>query len=87
MPMGAVFMSDSVTPLQMARAGGKSARLYLFGPSVSAAVGLEVLRLYEGGLLDNGRRLIARLMAAFRAGGPPLVGDVRGRECSLRSNW
>jgi adenosylmethionine-8-amino-7-oxononanoate aminotransferase len=47
---------------------------------VSAAIGLEVLRLYEAGLLENGRKAGARLMEGLRRlSGHPLVGDVRGR--------
>jgi len=47
---------------------------------VSAAVGLEVLRLYEGGLLENGRKAGARLMTGlYSLSDHPLVGDVRGR--------
>jgi adenosylmethionine-8-amino-7-oxononanoate aminotransferase len=47
---------------------------------VSAAVGLEVLRLYEGGLLENGRKAGARLMQGLQGlSSHPLVGDIRGR--------
>ena len=47
---------------------------------MSAAVGLECLRLYEDGLLENGRKAGERLMAGLRKlGDHPLVGDVRGR--------
>ena len=47
---------------------------------VSAAVALEVLRLYEGGLLENGRKAGARLLEGLRSlGDHPLVGDIRGR--------
>ena len=35
---------------------GLSGMADLFGASGSAAVALEVLALYEGGLLENGRR-------------------------------
>jgi len=39
-----------------------------------------VLSLYEGGLLDNGRAMGARLQAGLRSlSDHPLVGDVRGR--------
>mgnify|MGYP000326089473 CR=1 FL=1 len=45
---------------------------------VSAAVALEVLRLYEGGLLENGRKAGARLMAGLETlRDHPLVGEVR----------
>ena len=47
---------------------------------VSAAVALEVLRLYEGGVLANGLKAGARLMAGLDGlADHPLVGDVRGR--------
>ncbi|MFO1148024.1 MAG: aspartate aminotransferase family protein [Alsobacter sp.] len=81
-PMGALFMSDHVYAT-IADAAGASVIGHGYTYSahpVSAAVGLEVLRLYEAGLLENGRKAGARLMAGLRAlADHPLVGDVRGR--------
>ena len=81
-PMGAVFMSDKVYDV-IADGAGASAVGHGYTYSahpVSAAVGLEVLRLYESGLLDNGRKMGARLMEGLKSlGDHPLVGDVRGR--------
>lgn len=81
-PMGAVFMSDTVYDTIADGAGAAAVGhgyTYSAHP-VSAAVGLEVLRLYEGGLLDNGRKAGARLMAGLQGlADHPLVGDVRGR--------
>jgi adenosylmethionine-8-amino-7-oxononanoate aminotransferase len=81
-PMGAVFMSDHVYNT-IADGAGKAlvghGYTYSAHP-VSAAVALECLRLYEDGLLDNGRRAGKRLMAGLRSlADHPLVGDVRGR--------
>ncbi|MEJ5083570.1 MULTISPECIES: aspartate aminotransferase family protein [unclassified Ochrobactrum] len=81
-PMGAVFMSEHVYNT-IADGAGKSAVGHGYTYSahpVSAAVGLECLRLYEGGLLENGRKAGQRLMAGLHAlADHPLVGDVRGR--------
>lgn len=81
-PMGAVLMADHVYQVIADDAGEKPVgHGYTYsGHPVSAAVGLEVLRLYESGLLENGRRAGARLMKGLQAlAGHPLVGDVRGR--------
>ncbi|PTW47748.1 aspartate aminotransferase family protein [Rhodovulum kholense] len=82
-PMGAVFMADHVYET-IAEGAGAAAVGHGFTYSahpVSAAVALEVLRLYEdGGLLENGRKMGARLMAGLQGlADHPLVGDVRGR--------
>jgi putrescine---pyruvate transaminase len=81
-PMGAVFMSDHVYNT-IADGAGKAlvghGYTYSAHP-VSAAVALECLRLYEEGLLDNGRKAGKRLMEGLRSlADHPLVGDVRGR--------
>ncbi len=81
-PMGAVFLSQTVYDT-IADGAGQAAVGHGFTYSahpVSAAVGLEVLRLYENGLLANGRAMGERLMAGLRGlADHPLVGDVRGR--------
>ena len=81
-PMGAVFMSDSVYHV-IADGAGETAVGHGYTYSahpVSAAVALEVLKLYEGGLIDNGYKAGARLMAGLESlSDHPLVGDVRGR--------
>ncbi|MFT3691080.1 aminotransferase class III-fold pyridoxal phosphate-dependent enzyme [Paenirhodobacter sp.] len=81
-PMGAVFLSDRVYSTIADGAGAAAVghgQTYSAHP-VSAAVGLAVLDLYEGGLLENGQRMGARLMAGLRGlSDHPLVGDVRGR--------
>jgi adenosylmethionine-8-amino-7-oxononanoate aminotransferase len=81
-PMGAVFMADHVYQV-IADAAGAAAIGHGYTYSahpVSAAVGLAALKLYEGGLLANGVKAGARLMAGLDAlKSHPLVGDVRGR--------
>ncbi|WP_095200367.1 aspartate aminotransferase family protein [Mesorhizobium carmichaelinearum] len=81
-PMGAVFMADHVYDV-IADGAGASAVGHGYTYSahpVSAAVALEVLKLYEDGLLENGIKAGARLMAGLKdLSGHPLVGDVRGR--------
>jgi putrescine aminotransferase len=81
-PLGAVFMSDHVYNT-IADGAGKAlvGHGYTYsGHPVSAAVGLECLRLYENGLLENGLRAGKRLMEGLRSlANHPLVGDVRGR--------
>lgn len=81
-PMGAVLMSDHVYQTIADFAGAKAVGhgfTYSAHP-VSAAVALEVLSLYESGLLENGRAMGARLQAGLRSlSDHALVGDVRGR--------
>lgn len=83
-PMGAVLMADHVyqTIADAAPEAMPIGHGFTYsGHPVSAAVGLEVLRLYqEGGLIANGRAVgqrFARHMEAIRE--HPLVGDTRGR--------
>ncbi|RWY66544.1 aspartate aminotransferase family protein [Rhizobium leguminosarum] len=81
-PMGAALMADHVYQTIAEGAGAAAighGYTYSAHP-VSAAVGLEVLRLYENGLLENGVRAGARLMRGLESlRDHPLVGDVRGR--------
>ena len=83
-PMGAVLMSDAVYTGIADGAGTRSAvghgQTYSADP-VSAAIGLEVLRLYhEGGLLANGVAQAPRFEAGLRdLLDHPLVGDARSR--------
>jgi putrescine---pyruvate transaminase len=81
-PMGAMFMSDRIyraiadeTPPGVAIGHGQT----YSGHPVSAAVALEVLRLYEeGGMIANGQRSGAHLAARLAGlSDHPLVGDVR----------
>jgi adenosylmethionine-8-amino-7-oxononanoate aminotransferase len=83
-PMGAVLMSEAV----YAGIADGNARDGVVGHGytysahpVSAAIGLEVLRLYhEGGLLANGVAQTPRFEAVFKSlQDHPLVGDVRSR--------
>ncbi|WP_207004632.1 aspartate aminotransferase family protein [Trinickia mobilis] len=83
-PMGAVLMSDAVYAGIADGAGTGSAvghgQTYSAHP-VSAAIGLEVMRLYhEGGLLANGVAQAPRFEAGLRELlAHPLVGDARSR--------
>jgi adenosylmethionine-8-amino-7-oxononanoate aminotransferase len=83
-PMGALLMSDKVyqgiaegAAIDVPIGHG----LTYSGHPVSAAVGLEVLRLYnEGGILANGQHVGKRFAAGLaRIADHPLVGDTRGR--------
>lgn len=83
-PMGALLMSDAV---YQGIADGAAPDLAIghgltySGHPVSAAVGLEVLRLYgEGGILANGQSVGKRFASGLAAVAQhPLVGDTRGR--------
>lgn len=83
-PMGALLMSDAVyagiADGNQAQALVGHGQTYSAHP-VSAAVGLEVLRLYhEGGLLENGRAVAPCFEAHMQAMlEHPLVGDARQR--------
>ncbi|WP_421951135.1 aminotransferase class III-fold pyridoxal phosphate-dependent enzyme [Pelagibacterium sp.] len=84
LPMGAVIMSEQIYAA-IADGAGPSRPVghgvtYSAHP-VSAAVGLEVLRLYtEGGIIENGQRAGVQLMDGLaRLAEHPLVGDVRGQ--------
>lgn len=81
-PMGAVLMSDRIYQT-IADGAGSSPVWHGFtysGHPVSAAVGLAILDLYEGGLLETGQAMGARLQTVLQGlRDHPLVGDVRGR--------
>ena len=83
-PMGAVMLSDGVyDAIRDGTSGGAPIGhgLTYSAHPVSAAVGLEVLRLYtQGGIIENGQAvgpLFERLLTGLSD--HPLVGDVRSR--------
>jgi adenosylmethionine-8-amino-7-oxononanoate aminotransferase len=83
-PMGAVLMSEEVYGVLADAAPADVPIGHGFtysGHPVSAAVGLEVLRLYtEGGVLANAQAVAPRFAAGLeRLSDHPLVGDTRGR--------
>lgn len=83
-PMGAVLLSRDIyrAIADNSPAGDVIGHGFTYsGHPVSAAVGLEVLRLYtEGGILENGKKVGAyfeKRLAEFAS--HPLVGDVRSK--------
>lgn len=83
-PMGAVLMADHIYQAIADSAPEALPVGHGFtysGHPVSAAVGLEVLRLYqEGGLIANGQKVGTRFAEGLDAmRDHPLVGDARGR--------
>lgn len=83
-PMGAVMMSEAIYQGIANGTGEGQVVGHGFtysGHPVSAAVGLEVIRLYtEGGILANGQTRGADFAAGLASlKDHPLVGDVRGR--------
>jgi len=83
-PMGAVLMHDRIyqTIADSAPASLPVGHGFTYsGHPVSAAVALEVIRLYEeGGVLENGRRSGRRFLERLDGMQKhPLVGDTRGR--------
>ncbi len=82
-PMGAVLLSDKVYA-GIADGAAPEAVIghgYTYsGHPVAAAVGLEVIRLYESGILANGQSVGRRFGAGLRAlEAHPLVGEARFR--------
>lgn len=83
-PLGAVVLSDRVyrAMADNSRQGAVIGHGFTYsGHPVSAAVGLEVMRLYQdGGVLANGQRVGAYFERALaKLVDHPLVGDVRSR--------
>ena len=82
-PMGAALMSDHV--FDVIADGIPEGRPFghgftYSGHPVSAAVGLEVIKLYEGGLIENSKTVgpyFEERLAEFKD--HPLVGDVRSK--------
>ncbi len=82
-PMGAVFVSDRIYQV-MADAvpdGVPFGHGFTYsGHPVSAAVALEVIKLYEGGLIENSKRVGTYFEAQLSTlADHPLVGDVRAK--------
>lgn len=82
-PMGAVFVSDRIYQV-MADAvpdGVPFGHGFTYsGHPVSAAVALEVIKLYEGGLIENSKKVGAYFEAQLKTLlDHPLVGEVRAK--------
>ncbi len=79
-PMGALFIGDHLYDA-ISDGAGKTPIGHGFtysGHPVSAAIGLAVLDLYQGGLIDNGQQVGAYFEQQLRTlSDHPLVGDVR----------
>ncbi|MBV7395602.1 aminotransferase class III-fold pyridoxal phosphate-dependent enzyme [Mameliella sediminis] len=82
-PMGAVMVSDRIYQVMAdaVPAGTPFGHGFTYsGHPVSAAVALEVIKLYEGGLIDNSKRVGAYFETQLRSLlDHPLVGDVRAK--------
>jgi putrescine aminotransferase len=83
-PMGAVFLSQHIyrTIADNTPPGDLIGHGFTYsGHPVSAAVGLEVMRLYlEGGILENGKVMGTYFEKRLREfSGHPLVGDIRSK--------
>ncbi len=82
-PMGAVFVSDAVyqTIADAAPEGVPFGHGFTYsGHPVSAAVALEVIKLYEDGLIENSKRVGAYFEQQLKTLlDHPVVGDVRAK--------
>jgi len=83
-PMGAVLLSDQIYTAIASAAGEDRVvghGMTYSGHPVSAAVALEVLRLYlEGGILANAQKMASKFAAGLKAlSQHPLVGDARSK--------
>ena len=82
-PMGAVFVSDKIyqTMADAAPDGTPFGHGFTYsGHPVSAAVALEVIKLYENGLIDNSKKVGAYFESQLKTLlDHPMVGDVRSK--------
>lgn len=82
-PMGAVFVSDKIyqTMADAAPDGTPFGHGFTYsGHPVSAAVALEVIKLYENGLVDNSKKVGAYFESQLKTLlDHPMVGDVRSK--------
>jgi len=81
-PMGGVMLTDEIyrTLVDNVPAGTPFGHGFTYsGHPVSAAVALAVIKLYEGGILDNSARVGTYLQSRLNEfADDPWVGDVRG---------
>ena len=82
-PMGAVFVSDRVYQVMADAApeGVPFGHGFTYsGHPVSAAIALEIIKLYEGGMIENAKTVGADFEAQLRTLlDHPVVGDVRSK--------